>query len=386
MILRILACVSEKYVQAGRECVTAPTSVSFIQEAFPGCEVMVASPLVEFDGGDLPNGSKVNLNCFFELPYFSSIQSFVIECIKNPLYYRRFTKRCLTIISESNCSKVWLRNPSIGSLIFGICALKLNKPIVNHMCANALLGWKNEKYTMFEKFLGRCFSYIIYHLIRKIASHPRTINVCTGDVLESLCKKFSNKTYQFVDLLVSPPAGNARHSDSCKKFLFIGRVQPDKGVFELCSAFSRLPDLQLTIAGYGPSLKEITDRYASFQNVNILGRVEHSSIGVLLAQSDCVIVPSKNSYEGFPRVIMESWSYGKPVIVADTGGVKAFVKSYINGILVKRVTTSALEACICELSEDPQLYAKLLIGVKNMKDVSNKEYWFRVIRAAVANG
>ncbi len=385
--MKILACLSEKYIKTDDGYITSPTSAAFLQEAFPKSEICVVSQLVSGEGNEIDSyGSKVEFDQFKEIPFFSSIKDFTIRCVSDFSFYKKFKMSCFKIIDESGCDIIWLRNPSIGSLVFGLCALKRNKPIVNHMCANAMLGWKNEKYSFLEKIFGRMFSIVISLMVNRISRSPNTINVCTGDVLEEICKRKSDKTHQFVDLMITPPKQQINHNKVCSDFLFIGRIQPDKGIYELCEAVSKTPKCRLTIVGYGQSYDDIVSRFVSFPNINILGKMKHSELGNVLSQSDCVVVPSKNNYEGFPRVIMEAWSYGKPVIVADAGGVKAFVRHGFNSIVINNVTAATLQESITNLNEDSSLYNTLLEGTSEMKSVSDKNYWLAELRKIVNYG
>lgn len=73
--MKILACVSEKYIKKDNEYYASPTSVSFIQEAFPEDDILVVSQLIKGSSQDFDNyGSKVSSGNFFELPYFSSVK------------------------------------------------------------------------------------------------------------------------------------------------------------------------------------------------------------------------------------------------------------------------------------------------------------------------
>ncbi|RXJ74692.1 hypothetical protein CS022_00095 [Veronia nyctiphanis] len=381
--MRILACLSEAYVKNCDNYYAKPTSALFLQEVFGKDNIFVVSP---YEDGSPPTGwsSHVSSKNFFGVPKFDSIKSFVLRSIRDPSYLKRYIHRCNEIIDNQECDFVWVRNPSLGSLIFALCALKKDKKLVNHMCANAMQGWKNDKYSKKEKILGLAFSFVIRYLAKKISSHRNTINLCTGDVLYKFCKKFSVNTHQFVDLLVQPNQILLGDSSNtiCSSFLFIGRLQADKGIFELCEAFSspELKNLSLSVAGDGSEYAYLKSKY---KNVEFLGQISHSELSNVINRTDCIVVPSKNSYEGFPRVIMEAWSYGKPVIVSDAGGVKAFVIDKENCLLLKSVSKQSITKAVKCIHQDTALYKELASGARDMKHVSDKNYWFSVLENVI---
>lgn len=385
--MKILACLSESYIKGTDGYYAKATSALFLQKTFGTSNVYVVSPYMV--GPSISGCSSFVLESnFYSLPHFSTIKEFIKKSFSNPKFFISYLRKSNEILDLAEYEFVWTRNPSLGSLIFSICALKKNKRVLNHMCANAMSGWNNEKYNRVEKILGYCFSHVIKLLVRYIATHKNTINFCTGDELYNYCKKYNINTHQFVDLLIEPSEKQLEAENTpteCKKYLFIGRIQRDKGIHELCEAFSdcKLNNVSLTVVGDGPDFKYLSDRYSS--KIEFSGQLPHSQLDKLIDEHHCIIVPSKNSYEGFPRVIMESWSYSKPVIVSNAGGVKAFVKHEINGLLMDDVSKNTLIEYVTRLTSSPKLYKSLIRGSISMKDVSTREYWINRLRGLIKN-
>jgi glycosyltransferase involved in cell wall biosynthesis len=104
-------------------------------------------------------------------------------------------------------------------------------------------------------------------------------------------------------------------------FVFLGRLSPDKGVSLLISAWteSRVwPRERLVVAGDGPERELILA--ASDRNVQYVGVVDQTRASALLDEAAVVVMPSL-CYEGFPRVVAESFERGRPVAASAIGAL-----------------------------------------------------------------
>lgn len=375
--LNILAFLSEKYYHDECCYYAKPTSAKFLQDTFSKDRVVVVSPVTENKMSGY--SSVVHQDLFEAIPYFDSIKDFVFSSMFRSGFLKNYIRRCNQLLDKYPGHLIWVRNPSISSIVFSVCALLKNRVVINHMCANSLKGWKNEKYNLFEKIVGYFFSKILYSLVRYVVRCKNTINLCTGDELYRLCVKMNKESYQFVDMMIDEKKNllpQATNLSERMEFLYVGRVEFDKGVDELCTAFCMLNknNTYLTVVGDGAALYELKVKYGSAANINFIGQVSHDDLSGFFIKSSVVVIPSKNSYEGFPRVIMESWVYGKPVIVSNTGGVKEFVKHDDNGLLVKRGCVKSLLKAMHDISNQ-DVYNKLLIGVERSACFSTYQYW-----------
>jgi glycosyltransferase involved in cell wall biosynthesis len=112
-----------------------------------------------------------------------------------------------------------------------------------------------------------------------------------------------------------------------ERLLFLGRLDPEKGVFELVDAFARVqaghPSLWLTFAGEGPARQELRSRVAEHgvdDAVEFAGRVEYEDLGDLFARTDCVVLPSYS--EGMPLSILEAAAHHQVLVVSDVGDIR----------------------------------------------------------------
>jgi glycosyltransferase involved in cell wall biosynthesis len=137
-----------------------------------------------------------------------------------------------------------------------------------------------------------------------------------------------------------PPAGPWRIG-------IVGRIAPEKGHLELLRAVGLLiaegHRIELVVAGasrFAPAAYE--DRVtlnAAGLPVQFTGWSD--DVGSLLVGLDLLAVPSI-SEPGLPRVVLEAFSAGLPVLAAPTGGIAEAVHDNETGFLAHDSTTAAL--------------------------------------------
>lgn len=138
--------------------------------------------------------------------------------------------------------------------------------------------------------------------------------------------------------------------------LFLGKVETFKGIPTLLNAASKVPDLELRIAGRGTYL-EAGKQFAEengLRKVQFLGFQTGAELERLRREARFVVVPSE-WYENCPMVVLEAFSAGKPVIGARIGGIPELVDHGVNGLLYEPGNAEELAACMRRLSEDDDL-------------------------------
>ena len=138
--------------------------------------------------------------------------------------------------------------------------------------------------------------------------------------------------------------------------LFLGRLEPEKGLRELCAAFasvaSRWPALHLTIAGWGSLEAELHEAYAAQANITFVGQVSGEQKARLLSDSSAVVVPSSCA-ESFGLVILEAYAYGKPAIASRIGALPELIQPGKTGWLVQPGSAQALAESIESIARNP---------------------------------
>ena len=121
--------------------------------------------------------------------------------------------------------------------------------------------------------------------------------------------------------LFSDPEGRRAQRDE-ESLLFVGRLQPSKGVFELIEIFRRLlkesPNLRLTIVGEGDiseKIKETILKHHLQKKVVLTGSLPYKDVFKYYRFSTIFVFPSKS--EIFPLVSLEAMACGLPVVTSD---------------------------------------------------------------------
>lgn len=116
--------------------------------------------------------------------------------------------------------------------------------------------------------------------------------------------------------------------------LYAGRLSPEKGVDVLLRAWEQVDDVPLFIIGDGPLKsfleKEIADK--NLRQVRLLGYVPAEEYSEKLRGAAVLIVPSV-CYENFPRIIVEAYAQGIPVLASRLGSMAEIVDDGKTGML-----------------------------------------------------
>jgi len=127
-----------------------------------------------------------------------------------------------------------------------------------------------------------------------------------------------------------------------KIILFVGRIEPLKGIDLLLNAVAPLEDkndLRVLIIGGDPGEAEETARLGQLaanlgigEKVAFLGAVEHERLPLFYSAANVCVVPSY--YESFSLVALEALACGTPVIAARVGGLPSIIRDGETGYLI----------------------------------------------------
>jgi glycosyltransferase involved in cell wall biosynthesis len=142
------------------------------------------------------------------------------------------------------------------------------------------------------------------------------------------------------------------------RFGFIGTLHPTKGIESIIEALARLPTdrWHLVVAGRGASdyMSLLRSKVASLP-VEFLGFVSPDEF---YENIDVVTVPSV-WHDPLPRVLLEAFSRGIPVIASRRGGIPEIVSDQRNGLLYDPDSPHELTDALRLLIEDPLLIRRL---------------------------
>lgn len=127
--------------------------------------------------------------------------------------------------------------------------------------------------------------------------------------------------------------------DSQLSFLFIARLVKDKGLVEYVEAArilkAKYPKIQFIVLGafYPGNPTAVTEEeMAKWEQEGIVKYLGTSDdVPSLIAQSDCVVLPSYR--EGMSRVLLEAASMARPIVATDVPGCRDIVDDGVNGFL-----------------------------------------------------
>lgn len=100
------------------------------------------------------------------------------------------------------------------------------------------------------------------------------------------------------------------------KFLFVGRLSPEKNIPFLLDLLRLFPAYSLTIAGDGPLRKEL--KHTAPPNVHFIGHIPNEKLHEIYSLHDIFLLPSTT--EPWGLVVEEAIFHGLPVVVSDKVG------------------------------------------------------------------
>lgn len=165
---------------------------------------------------------------------------------------------------------------------------------------------------------------------------------------------------------------------SCdSNLLFVGRVEPLKGIDTLIEAIALLQkDLDrekysvcLSVIGGNPDhsshsenhemerLKAMRKEYGLDNMVALLGQRSQDSLPYYYSAAEAVVVPSH--YESFGMVALEAMACGTPVVASQVGGLAFLVQDGVTGFTIPADEPEALAERLEDLIVDNELRERL---------------------------
>lgn len=229
-----------------------------------------------------------------------------------------------------------------------------------------------------QKWFRRLGGLIDYWCIKRA-----TAVVCHGPFLKEQLLSigvFSNRLFEFdvgfrdTQRVQKSLPHSVRNIDMTKinSVLFVGRVQANKGVFDLLDAMeeelAKDNSVMLIYAGEGLNAMDLThevEMRGLIGKVLTLGEVPHSEILALIESSAVVITPTRSSFpEGRCMAAMEAFVMGVPVIAPNFGPFPFLVNHGENGLLFEPDSVADLTDKLKSLLNDRKLRGHLRQGAR----------------------
>lgn len=249
------------------------------------------------------------------------------------------------------------------SIFMWICVVK-SIPIVIHIHGGLYLTKQNKP-------------FIIKIILKSIFKWN-----CPFILLSNQEKKYVIEQYKVKHAFSLPnciPLDDAnkfnRHNSSRLDILFLGRIEPNKGIDYIFDAFNFLKngniDFVLHFAGkeeienmYIPRFQKLLGNHFVYEGV-----VSGEQKTKLLRQCNVFLLPS--FFEGLPMSLLECMSYEMIPITTDVGSIGVYVKDRMNGLIIKKQNAQSIVNAINYLINRNDLMAKMS---KNAKQTIFNEF------------
>ncbi len=188
-----------------------------------------------------------------------------------------------------------------------------------------------------------------------IARHADRVVVASRDEQQSLVRLYGADADRIavvpcgvnLDLFQPIVKEDARRElglhDDDRILLFVGRVEPLKGIDILLGAAAQLEgdsDCYVLViggdssAGHGEMahLRDLASELGISERVNFLGAVDHEKLPMFYSAADVCVMPS--FHESFGLVALEAMACGTPVVASRVGGLTATVRDSETGYLI----------------------------------------------------
>ena len=246
------------------------------------------------------------------------------------------------------------------------------------MCPNAIFYREGRicedclgKFVPWNGVLHKCYrgdrgasavvaSMLVGH--RLLGTWKRTVDIYVAGMTEFVREKFRAGGIPVDRLVLKPnfvfPDPGEGDGDGGYA-LFAGRLSPEKGVATLLEAWARLPEgRSLLILGDGRMAPEVEQAAARHPGIEWLGRKSLDETYALLKRAAFLICPSE-WYEAMPRVIMDSFAVGTPVLASKVGAMADVVHDGLEGLHFRTGDAEHLAERASWLFEHPDERSKM---------------------------
>jgi glycosyltransferase involved in cell wall biosynthesis len=147
----------------------------------------------------------------------------------------------------------------------------------------------------------------------------------------------------------STPDPGIRHGTERGNALFLGRLEPEKGVDVLLEAWQAMEQPPpLTIAGTGTMSDAVARAAATTPAITFAGWLDRDAATEALRSARFLILPSEWYEAGMPLSAIEALAVGTPVIASDVGNFSEMVRPGANGFLFRSGSAESLAQVVAQ--------------------------------------
>jgi glycosyltransferase involved in cell wall biosynthesis len=247
-------------------------------------------------------------------------------------------------------SSVWRK------ALFCALASVFSRPYIVHLHSGKLPTYFDERCGPVRKWALRRLLLSSAHLI--VITSERISWLRSVGVMSERVTLMPNP----VGALPECPADPLR-SEGAPRVVFLGRLEPAKGVDCLLEAFGqvtrRYPSARLILAGEGDAAGCMAQaRVLNVERlVDCIGWVQGRQKAELLEGATILALPSL--YEGQPMSVLEAMAYAVPCVTTNVGGLPDIVRDGETGFLVPVGDAERLANVLLDLLQHPELRARI---------------------------
>ena len=157
---------------------------------------------------------------------------------------------------------------------------------------------------------------------------------------------------------------------------FLGRLDPTKGVDILIQALKLNPRLDVRLDIFGvvqqgageTYLRNLQDLAKGDARITFQPPISSDEVISKLRDYDLLAVPSQWLETG-PRVVLEAFAAGIPVIGSNLGGIAELIRHNVDGLLVEPDSVDEWAGALRSIVEDPGLLESLRSGIRPPRSV-----------------
>ncbi|MBM7652544.1 glycosyltransferase family 4 protein [Neobacillus cucumis] len=286
------------------------------------------------------------------------------------IYNPRFVNKINDIILNEKPDVIHSNNLTGFSMVPWIVAKRNNIPVVHTLRDFSLMCSKATMFKGDQNCSGQCTECKVFTSYKKNLSSQGYVSYLVGNsnFMVNRHKELgyfqevpSSRIFNGTNIIKYKQTNN----DYSKriKFFYMGRIDYTKGVKLLLDTFTRIQEADLYLAGkvYEQEINENIEKEKYPSNIKFLGYIDPNEI---LEEIDVLIAPSLWN-EPLPRVILEGYSYGKPAIGTNRGGIPECILDGKTGYIFNPDEDESLKNIVKKIIENPDILNSLSSNIPN---------------------